>query len=133
MKELRPKCGRATCLAKSISELGLSERAVNCIRSAMWKKNSRRGLYSEQTPVYDLIQLTEDDLLAVRNCGKVTLLEIRTALAKQGTLLGLDLGFKPTKELKNKTRRRMLEEAAAFLAARGFTAKELVKYEATRS
>ena len=60
-----------------IAELRLSVRAGNCLES--------EGI----TTVRDLVQLTEDQLLEVRNFGDTTLTEVREKLGELGMHLGM--------------------------------------------
>ena len=66
-------------LTKSISELKLSVRATNCLENA--------GI----TRIADLVVLSEDELLEIRNFGEATLREVRNKLA----VFGLRIGLKP--------------------------------------
>lgn len=64
-------------LAMTIAELRLSVRASNCLES--------EGIAS----VRELVQLTEDQLLEVRNFGDTTLTEVREKLSELGLHLGM--------------------------------------------
>ncbi len=64
-------------LGKLVSELDLSVRASNCLEAA----NIRT--------VEDLVSMTEDELLQVRNFGKTTLNEVKKKLAQWGLSLGM--------------------------------------------
>ena len=64
-------------LGISLAELNLSVRAGNCLES--------EGINS----VRDLVQLTEDQLLEVRNFGDTTLNEVRERLNEMGLHLGM--------------------------------------------
>ncbi len=64
-------------LSKSVDILDLSVRAKNCLDSE-----------NLQT-LRDLVQLTESDILKVRNFGKTSLKEVKTKLAALGLSLGL--------------------------------------------
>jgi DNA-directed RNA polymerase subunit alpha len=64
-------------LNMSLAELKLSVRASNCLES--------EGINT----VRDLVQLTEDQLLEVRNFGDTTLNEVRDRLAEMGLRLGM--------------------------------------------
>jgi DNA-directed RNA polymerase subunit alpha len=66
-------------LAMSLSELNLSNRAMNCLES----ENIRT--------VRDLVQRTEDQLLEVRNFGETTLNEVKEKLSDHGLRLGMRL------------------------------------------
>ncbi len=69
--ELEAKFGRL------VSELDLSVRASNCLEAANVKT------------IDDLISMTEDELLQVRNFGKTTLNEVKKKLAQWGLTLGM--------------------------------------------
>lgn len=60
-----------------IGSLDLSVRAQNCLEG------------QEIKTVGDLVKRNEADLLKVRNCGKTTLLEIKTKLREFGLALGM--------------------------------------------
>ena len=60
-----------------LAELRLSVRASNCLES--------EGINT----VRDLVQLTEDQLLEVRNFGDTTLTEVRERLVELGLHLGM--------------------------------------------
>jgi DNA-directed RNA polymerase subunit alpha len=64
-------------LSMSLAELKLSVRAGNCLES------------EEINTVRDLIQLSEDELLEVRNFGETTLHEVREKLDELGLRLGM--------------------------------------------
>ncbi len=64
-------------LNMSLAELKLSVRASNCLES--------EGINT----VRDLVQLTEDQLLEVRNFGDTTLNEVRDRLLEMGLRLGM--------------------------------------------
>ena len=64
-------------LNTTIAELKLSVRASNCLES--------EGINT----VRQLVQLTEDQLLELRNFGDTTLLEVRERLAEMGLHLGM--------------------------------------------
>ena len=70
-------------LAMSLAELSLSVRATNCLES------------ENILTVRDLVVLTEDQLLDVRNFGETTLIEIREKLADLGLSLGMQLSAAP--------------------------------------
>jgi DNA-directed RNA polymerase alpha subunit len=69
---------RPVALSESVTALGFSVRALNCLRDAR--------IFT----IGDLVALETDDLRRIRNLGKGTLREIVGSLAK----LGLRLGFK---------------------------------------
>jgi DNA-directed RNA polymerase subunit alpha len=62
-----------------VTDLELSVRASNCLESA-----------KIQT-VSELVQRTEDDLLAVRSFGKTSLREVKSVLESMGLSLGMQL------------------------------------------
>jgi len=64
-------------LSMSLAELDLSVRATNCLES------------ENITTVRELVVLTEDHLLDVRNFGETTLVEVRDRLAEIGLSLGM--------------------------------------------
>jgi DNA-directed RNA polymerase subunit alpha len=66
-------------LAKSVDILDLSVRAKNCLDSE-----------NLQT-LRDLVQMTESDILKVRNFGKTSLKEVKTKLGALGLSLGMVL------------------------------------------
>ncbi len=60
-----------------VSELGLSARSMNCLSS------------QNITTVGDLVAMTEDDLLAVRNFGQTSLKEVKEKLAQLNLTMGM--------------------------------------------
>lgn len=64
-------------LGMSLAELNLSVRASNCLES------------ENINTVRDLVQMTEDQLLEVRNFGDTTLTEVREKLGELGLHLGM--------------------------------------------
>jgi DNA-directed RNA polymerase subunit alpha len=66
-----------TKLNMSLAELKLSVRASNCLES--------EGINT----VRDLVQMSEDQLLEVRNFGETTLNEVRERLSEMGLRLGM--------------------------------------------
>ena len=64
-------------LSMSLAELKLSVRAGNCLES------------EQINTVRDLVQLSEDELLEVRNFGETTLHEVREKLDELGLRLGM--------------------------------------------
>ncbi len=66
-------------LSKSIEELDLSVRASNCLENEGVKT------------LYDLVKMTEKDMLQVRNLGKTSLKEIKKKLTDIGLSLGMDM------------------------------------------
>jgi len=66
-------------LARPLSELDLSVRARNCLDSA------------NLTTLGDLVSLSENEVMNLKNLGKTSLTEIKTKLAEQGLSLGMKL------------------------------------------
>ena len=64
-------------LNKKVAKLGLSVRSANCLRKA--------GIVY----VSDLVQMTENDLLSLRNFGLISLREIKSILKEMGFALGM--------------------------------------------
>lgn len=75
---------RDTYLAQSISELGLSARARNCLYIANIKT------------VRELVTKAEWELLEYQNFGEKSLLEVQNRLAVKGFYLGMDLDDEDT-------------------------------------
>ena len=71
-------------LSMSLAEFKLSVRASNCLES------------EQINTVRDLVQLTEDELLEVRNFGETTLHEVREKLDELGLRLGMRFASSPT-------------------------------------
>jgi len=74
--------GPSDLLRRPISNLGLSVRARNCLRGHV------------QT-VGDVVAMSESDVLDLENLGIVTLMEIKSALAKHGLSLSGASPFPP--------------------------------------
>ena len=74
-------------LAMNLSDLKLSVRATNCLES------------ENINTVRELVQRTEDQLLAVRNFGETTLNEVRDKLTEIGLRLGMRLPPQPAAAL----------------------------------
>jgi DNA-directed RNA polymerase subunit alpha len=70
-------------LNMSLAEMRLSVRASNCLES--------EGINT----VRDLVQLSEDQLLEVRNFGDTTLVEVQEKLTELGLHLGMRVGSAP--------------------------------------
>jgi len=66
-----------------ITELGLSARALNCLAG------------QHINTVGDLVAMTEEELLAVRNFGQTSLAEVRDRLAQLDLTLGMGASRKP--------------------------------------
>ena len=64
-------------LSKSVDILDLSVRAKNCLES------------EDLQTLRDLVQMTESDILKVRNFGKTSLKEVKTKLGAMGLSLGM--------------------------------------------
>lgn len=67
-------------LSKRIETLGLSRRAITCLRLS---HHTDRSIYT----IGQLVNLTEEQLWRRRNVGKKTLHEIKTKLAELGLSL----------------------------------------------
>lgn len=74
-------------LLKPVEELELSARAHNCLVSAGKKR------------IVDLINLTEDELLKVKNFGRKSLREVKDALKSSGLTLGMTIKDEDIKKL----------------------------------
>jgi len=74
-------------LLKPIDELELSARAHNCLISAGKKR------------ILDLVNLTEDELLKVKNFGRKSLREVRDSLKSLGLSLGMNIKEDDIKKL----------------------------------
>lgn len=74
-------------LLKPIDELELSARAHNCLISAGKKR------------ILDLVNLTEDELLKVKNFGRKSLREVRDSLKSLGLTLGMTIKEDDIKKL----------------------------------
>ena len=70
-------------LNMSLAEIRLSVRASNCLES--------EGINT----VRDLVQMSEDQLLEVRNFGDTTLVEVKEKLTELGLHLGMRVGSPP--------------------------------------
>jgi DNA-directed RNA polymerase subunit alpha len=70
--------GKNGLLAKSIKELELSIRSENCLL--------RGGIHT----IGELVSRSKDDLLKIRNLGKISLREIEEKMAKYGIVLSDD-------------------------------------------
>lgn len=74
-------------LLKPIDELELSVRAHNCLVQAGKKR------------VIDLVKLTRDDLLNIKNLGRKSLNEVEESLQSFGLALGMDIDEEDIKKL----------------------------------
>ncbi|MEW5853575.1 MAG: DNA-directed RNA polymerase subunit alpha [Myxococcota bacterium] len=74
-------------LLKSVDELELSVRSMNCLQNANIKL------------IGDLVQKTESEMLKTKNFGRKSLKEIKEILAEMGLSLGMKLDNWPPKEL----------------------------------
>ncbi|MGB8468204.1 MAG: DNA-directed RNA polymerase subunit alpha [Candidatus Babeliales bacterium] len=74
-------------LLKPIDELELSVRAHNCLISAGKKR------------ILDLVNLTEDDMLQIKNLGRKSLTEIKESLKAFGLSLGMNIDEADIKKL----------------------------------
>ncbi len=75
-------------LGLPITEVELSVRSSNCLREANIKR------------IAELVNMSETDLLNLRNFGKKSLTEIRDLVADMGLTFGMDVDFKRLKSLK---------------------------------
>ncbi|MBI2118668.1 MAG: DNA-directed RNA polymerase subunit alpha [Elusimicrobia bacterium] len=66
-------------LSKSVSELNLSVRAMNCLKNA------------KISSVQELVSKTEEELLSYKNFGKVSLTEIKEKLKEVSLSLGMEI------------------------------------------
>jgi DNA-directed RNA polymerase subunit alpha len=76
--------GLSRKFAMPLAELDLSVRAANCLEAANLKT------------IRDLVLLSEDDLLEIKNLGKTTLKEVKKKLAELNLTLGMKPGSSPT-------------------------------------
>lgn len=74
-------------LLKAVEELELSARAHNCLVSAGKKR------------IIDLVNLTEDELLKVKNFGRKSLREVKDALKSLDLSLGMNIKEEEIKKL----------------------------------
>ena len=79
-KELEHKTEQEQKLARPIETLELSVRAANCLAS------------EKIDTVRDLVTKTEAELLAMRNFGQTSLVEVKEKLAELGLDLGMQIG-----------------------------------------
>ena len=78
-------------LYRSVNELELSVRSINCLQNAKIET------------IGDLVQKTEAEMLKTKNFGRKSLQEIKTVLASMGLTLGMKLdNFDTSKEEKSK-------------------------------
>lgn len=73
-------------LLKSVDELELSVRSMNCLQNANIKH------------IGDLVQKSESEMLKTKNFGRKSLKEIKDVLAEMGLTLGMKLDNWPPKE-----------------------------------
>jgi DNA-directed RNA polymerase subunit alpha len=73
-----------------IAELGLSARALNCLSA------------QNITTVGDLVAMTDDDLLSVRNFGQTSLKEVKERLARLNLTLGMGTSRQQQEKPKEK-------------------------------
>jgi DNA-directed RNA polymerase subunit alpha len=74
-------------LLKSVDELELSVRSMNCLQNANIKL------------IGDLVQKTESEMLKTKNFGRKSLKEIKDVLAEMGLTLGMKLDSWPPKDV----------------------------------
>ena len=86
-KEEEDKTYENPNLYRSVNELELSVRSINCLQNAKIEN------------IGDLVQRTEAEMLKTKNFGRKSLQEIKTVLASMGLTLGMKLdSFQYTKE-----------------------------------
>jgi len=76
-------------LMRSIEDLELSNRAINCLKTGKFKDGSKVNVKT----IGDLVQLSEKDILNIENLGKKSLEELKNALEKWGLSLGMDVSW----------------------------------------
>ncbi len=75
-------------LSKDISELELSNRALNCLKKGRFKSTHEKV---QVNTIGDLVQLTERQILDIENLGSKTLEELKRVLENWGISLGMKL------------------------------------------
>lgn len=84
-------------LYRSVSELELSVRSINCLQNAKIET------------IGDLVQKTESEMLKTKNFGRKSLNEIKTILASMGLSLGTKIeGFDPKNNPYDKKRNQKI-------------------------
>src|SRR5690606_25752012 len=77
----------AELLLKSIDELELSVRAHNCLVNADIKR------------VIDLVNMSEDDTLKIKNFGRKSLSEVKESLKAFGLSFGMNINEEDVKKM----------------------------------
>ncbi len=80
------KVDYTSLLNKTLEELEISSRSINCLRNAGIKY------------VGDLVTKTETEMLRIKNFGRKSLEEIRERLKEMGLSFGMDVEWTPPKE-----------------------------------
>ncbi|MCP4750256.1 MAG: DNA-directed RNA polymerase subunit alpha [Proteobacteria bacterium] len=78
-------------LYRSVNELELSVRSINCLQNA------------KIDTIGDLVQKTEAEMLKTKNFGRKSLQEIKTVLASMGLTLGMKLEHFESKSTREKS------------------------------
>lgn len=81
-------------LLMDISELELSNRALNCLKNGRTKEKIagiEKGERLNLQTVGDLVRLTEREILNIENFGRKTLDEVRKVLESRGLSFGMDV------------------------------------------
>jgi DNA-directed RNA polymerase subunit alpha len=87
-------------LYRSVSELELSVRSINCLQNAKIEA------------IADLVQKTEAEMLRTKNFGRKSLNEIKTILSAMNLSLGMKLeNFDPDANLVEKSKERVIDHA----------------------
>lgn len=75
-------------LSKKIDEIGLSMRACNCLKNM------------NINTIADLVQKTEEELLASKNIGRKSLYEVKVALCARGLRFGMTIDPEMLEKIK---------------------------------
>ncbi|UFX98322.1 DNA-directed RNA polymerase subunit alpha [Candidatus Gromoviella agglomerans] len=95
-------------LMRSVDQLELTVRSSNCLRNMQ----KERGGVDRPMKIWQLVQMTDKELLFIANFGHKSLLEVKSVLASQGLSLGMDI---PQRILDMMT--EVNEDTAAYNAA----------------
>lgn len=76
-----------------IEDLGLSNRAYNCLESGRINYNRQNRFKSDFKikTLADIVKLSREDLLSIKNSGEKTVYEIEEMVKKMGFTLEMDL------------------------------------------
>ncbi len=85
-KEEEPKVDLTEILNRSLEELEISSRSLNCLRNAGLKY------------VGDVVTRSEPEMLRIKNFGRKSLEEIKERLSEWGLSLGMDVDWNPPQE-----------------------------------